>query len=72
MDCAMHDLTEDERRLLKHYCERERVITGLQRTHAHLRLLDLGYIEEQSVNIQDLLIVVTDAGRAEQDAGAGY
>jgi hypothetical protein len=69
MDCAMHKLTEDERNLLKHYRERERVISGLQRTRAHLRLLDLGYIEEQSVNLQDLLIVVTDAGRefAEQD-----
>jgi hypothetical protein len=59
----MHELTEDERNLLRHYCERERVISGLDRTHAHLRLLDLGYIKEQSVNVQDLLIVMTDAGR---------
>jgi hypothetical protein len=67
----MHELTEDERRLFGHYCERERVISGLQRTQAHLRLLDLGYIKEQAVNIQDLLITVTDVGRryAEQDDG---
>jgi len=69
----MHELTEDERSLLRHYCERERVINGLQRTPTHLRLLDLGYIKEQSVNIQDLLIIVTDVGRerAEQDARRG-
>jgi len=59
----MQKLADEERQLLRHYGERERVISGLQRTFAHQYLLDLGYIKEQSVNIQELLVVVTEAGR---------
>jgi hypothetical protein len=59
----MHELSNDERNLLRHYAEDDRVIGGLQRTPAHQHLLRIGYIREQSVDIQDLLIIVTDAGR---------
>jgi hypothetical protein len=57
------ELSNDERSLLRYYGEAERVISGLQRTFVHQHLLSIGYIEEQPVNLQDLLIVVTDAGR---------
>jgi hypothetical protein len=57
-------LTDGEVRLLKHYSERERVIKGLQRTAEHQRLLALGYINEEHLNMQDLRITVTDTGRA--------
>jgi hypothetical protein len=59
----MHELSGDELHLLKHYGESERVIGGLERTTVHQRLLALGYIREQSVNIMELLIIVTDEGR---------
>ena len=59
----MHELSNDERNLLRHYAEHDRVISGLQRTHAHRHLLGVGYIREQSLNVKDLLITVTDAGR---------
>jgi hypothetical protein len=59
----MPKLADEERQLLRYYGERERVISGPQRTASHQVLLDLGYIKEQPVNLQDLLIVVTEAGR---------
>jgi hypothetical protein len=59
----MHELSDDEIHLLKHYGESERVIGGPERTTVHQRLLALGYIREQSVNIGELLIIVTDEGR---------
>ena len=34
-----------------------------ERTATHQHLLSKGYIEERSVNLQDLLIIVTEAGR---------
>ena len=60
----MTKLSDDERNLLRHYAERERVINGFQRTAPHQHLLHLAYIEERAVNVQDLLIVVTEAGQA--------
>ena len=53
----------DERQLLRYYGERERVISGPQRGPAHQLLWDLGYIKEQPVNLQELLIVVMERGR---------
>jgi hypothetical protein len=57
----MRKLANEERQLLRY--ERERVISGLQRAPAHRLLLDLGYIKEQPVDLQELLIVVTETGR---------
>jgi hypothetical protein len=59
----MNDLSDDERNLLRHYSEAERLIDGTDRSAAHQHLLRMGYIEERAVNLRDLLIVVTDAGR---------
>lgn len=59
----MPKLADEERQLPRYYGERERVVSGLQRTSTHQVLLDLGYIEEQLVNLQDLLVVVTETGR---------
>jgi len=60
----MPQLTDEENHLLRYYSERERVIHGPERSPAHQRLLARGYIEERPVNIQDLLITITGAGRA--------
>jgi hypothetical protein len=52
-------------RALKHadiVAEAERVIIGFQRIPTHQHLLQMGYIEERPLNIQDLLILVTKAG----------
>jgi hypothetical protein len=43
----MHALSDDERNLLRHYAEGERVVIGLQRTPAHRHLLGIGYNQEQ-------------------------
>jgi len=59
----MRKLANEERQLLRYYGERERVISGPQRNVSHQLLLDLGYIKEQPVNLQELLIVVTETGR---------
>jgi hypothetical protein len=59
----MHALSDDERNLLRHYAEGERVVIGLQRTPAHRHLLGIGYIQEQPMGGQNVLIAVTDAGR---------
>ena len=60
----MRELSNDERNLLRqHYAEGDRVINTRDRTPAHQHLLDVGYIKEHAVNIQDLEITVTEAGR---------
>ena len=59
----MRDLSNDERNLLRHYSERDRVINTRDRTPAHQHLLGMGYIKEHEVNIQYLRISVTEAGR---------
>jgi len=58
-------LSNIERELLRHYSERERIISG-QRTSEHRRLLALGYILDQRVhpNTSDRRIIVTPAGYA--------
>ena len=58
-------LNNIERELLRHYSERERIISG-QRTSEHRRLLALEYIREQRVhpNTSDRRIIVTPAGHA--------
>jgi hypothetical protein len=53
--------------LLQHYIERERIIFSGQRSPGHYRLRDLGYIEEHPASLKNLLITVTDAGRAVLD-----
>jgi len=50
--------------LLYYYIERERIIFSGQRSPGHYRLRDLGYIEEHPASLKNLLITVTDAGRA--------
>jgi hypothetical protein len=59
----MRELSNDERNLLRHYAERDRVINSRDRTSDHRHLLGIGYIKEHAVNIQELLISVTEAGR---------
>jgi hypothetical protein len=59
----MPELSDHERNLLRYCAESERIIHGLERSTAHQHLLRIGYIEERALNLQDLLIVVTDAGR---------
>jgi hypothetical protein len=54
--------------LLQHYIDRTRIIIhGSQRSPGHLRLLEFGFIAEYPVNTYDLLITVTDGGRAAID-----
>jgi hypothetical protein len=59
----MRELTNDERNLLRHYAEQDRLIRGPQRTPIHQHLLRIGFIEEKPVNLRDSVIRVTDAGR---------
>jgi hypothetical protein len=59
----MHELSDDERNLLRDYAEGERVVSGFQRTPAHRHLLRIGYVQEQPMSGQDALIAVTDGGR---------
>jgi hypothetical protein len=59
----MHELSDEERKLLRYYENDKRVVGGLQRSPIHQRLLRMSYIKEQSVNLSDLLIILTDAGR---------
>ena len=49
--------------LLLHYIERERIIHAGQRSPGHYRLRELGFIQERSVGMRNLMIIVTDAGR---------
>ena len=53
--------------LLLHYIERDRIIHGGQRSPGHYRLRELGFIKEHPVSIKNLLIMVTDTGRAAID-----
>jgi hypothetical protein len=50
--------------LLHYYTERKRIIFGGERSAGHYRLRDLGFIEEHPASLKNLLITVTDAGRA--------
>jgi hypothetical protein len=63
----MRELSNDERNLLRHYAELERLVRGSQRTPIHQHLLRIGFIEEKPVNLRDTLICVTDAGRKAWD-----
>jgi hypothetical protein len=60
---AMNKLSNDERNLLRHYTETERIIHGPMRGAVHQHLLRSGYIEERTVNAQATLVVVSAAGR---------
>ena len=59
----MSKLSTDERNLLRYYAETERILHGASRGVIHQHLLGMGYIEERTVNMQDSVIVVTQAGR---------
>jgi hypothetical protein len=59
----MRELSNDERNLLRHYAEQDRLVRGPQRTPVHQHLLRIGLIEEKPVNLRDSVICVTDAGR---------
>ena len=50
--------------LLHYYTERKLIIFGGERSAGHYRLRDLGFIEEHPASLKNLLITVTDAGRA--------
>src|SRR5262249_12859052 len=60
-----HELSDDERNLLRHYAEGERVVSRLQRMPAHRHLLRIGYTQEQRMSGRDVLIAVTDASVVE-------
>ena len=61
--CRQAHLLNDERNLLRHYAEQDRLIRGPQRTPVHQQLLRIGLIEEKPVNLRDSVISITDAGR---------
>ena len=48
---------------MRYYAETERILHGASRGVIHQHLLGMGYIEERTVNMQDSVIVVTQAGR---------
>jgi hypothetical protein len=50
--------------LLHYYIERERISFGGERSPGHYRLRELGFIEEHPTSLRNLLITVTNAGRA--------
>jgi hypothetical protein len=50
--------------LLHYYIERERIVFSGERSRGHYRLRELGFIEEHSTSLKNLLITVTNAGRA--------
>ncbi len=58
-------MTDSE--LLHYYGERSRILHGGQRSPGHHRLLELGYIEEYPVSLTNVLVTVTNAGRAVLD-----
>jgi hypothetical protein len=64
-------ISDIERQLLRHYSERERVVRAMRRSLQHQRLLALGYIREQTLNIRELLITLTPAGHAALEDGPG-
>jgi hypothetical protein len=59
----MHELSDDERNLLRYDAETERILHGPVRGAVHLHLVNSGYIEERTVNAQGMLVMVTAAGR---------
>lgn len=59
----MSKLLSDERSLLRYYAESERLLHGPERGAVHQHLLRMGYIEEQPVNLQNAMVVLTQAGR---------
>jgi hypothetical protein len=60
----MPNLTDEEIALLKHYRKGERLVTEPQRSIAQQRLLKLGYIEEQALNLMESRFAITADGRS--------
>jgi hypothetical protein len=58
-------MTDSE--LLQYYVEHTRIIHGGQRSPGHQRLLELGYIEEHTVSLRNVLVTVTNARQAVLD-----
>ena len=58
-------MTDSE--LLHYYGEQTRIILGGQRSLGHQRLLELGYIEEHTVSLRNVLVTVTNARQAVLD-----
>ena len=50
----MSKLSTDERNLLRYYAETERILHGSSRGVVHQHLLSMCYIEERTVNTQEL------------------
>ena len=50
----MNKLSTDERNLLRYYAETARILHGSGRGVVHQHLLSMGYIEERTVNMQEL------------------
>ena len=59
----MNVLSDEQRNLLRHCAETERIMHGRVRGALHQHLLHMGYIEERAVKPQNLMIVVTEAGQ---------
>ena len=49
----MSELSNDERNLLRHYAEGDRLISGSQRAPVHQHLLRIGFIEEKPVSLRE-------------------
>jgi hypothetical protein len=64
-------ISDIERQLLNYYSERGRVIRAMRRSIQHQRLLALGYIREQSLDIREMLITLTPAGFAALEDNPG-
>jgi hypothetical protein len=60
----MAELTDVEMHLLEQLAKRERVVSGPERPQGIQRLVELGYVLEESLNIQELRFTITDAGRS--------
>jgi len=59
----MNKLSGGERNLLRYYAETERILRGKERGAAHQHLLRIGYIEERPINLQNSVVLVTQAGQ---------
>ena len=59
----MNKLSGGERNLLRYYAETERILRGKERGVAHQHLLRIGYIEERPINLQNSVVLVTQAGQ---------
>jgi hypothetical protein len=64
-------LTTDEISLLRQLEKKDRTISGNKSRHGLRRLIDAGYVVEQSLNVSDTIYSITEAGLAALAAVAG-